>query len=807
MEIIEAKYNGNGLKVNLGEIPTELKEHAQWVVWKKEMREGKWTKMPYQVNGEAAQSNIRETWSTFDEASNEFLNNEKYDGIGFMFSKEDPFVGIDIDHCIEEEVVNKFAAEIINLMDSYTEYSPSGDGVHIIVKGELPEHVRGTGKRDSKQGLEVYRHGRYFTFTGHRENDNDVLERTEELDELFRTYLKVEKKIKFEKKDGIQTNLSNAELWVKMFNAKNGAVIESLYRGDLLNNDHSASDMSLCNHLAFWTGRNESLMDAMFRETGLWREKWDKVHFSSGETYGEMTLKQAIDGCQSTVFDKENEQYKVHIANNSDDTFVDKDTLQELDKYPLSEMGNAERIIAKHGDNLFHIEKAGWRIWDGKRWTEDYSSRIEVWASQTLRELFKGEEQHRKWAKTCERRNTRMNSIKDAEPMRRIKRTDFDYDPNLFNCKNGVIDTKDGKVLPHSRDFMMTQISPVEYDPFAKAPVWDAFLESIFKDEFGNTDYDLIKYIQKAIGYGLTGETSEQVMFFLIGGGRNGKSTFINTIQHIMGDYAKQTNTDTFIKKQSQSAANNDIARLHGSRFVSAVESEEGQQLSESLVKQLTGGEKISARFLQQEFFEFTPQFKIYFTSNHKPIVRGTDEGIWRRIRIIPFNVTIPKEDIDKRLTEKLTNEMPGILNWMIKGALMWRKEGLGTTKAVDVSSQEYKSEMDMIEPFLKAECFLADNAKIEAKELYKKYEQYCFEYGDFATKNRTFYRMLESKGFKKKTGAKNRVYIQGIGLEGDRWKYLEQIEGGVTKPITPKNENEAFNNPQKMEINQLQKI
>ena len=783
---MEVEYKVDGLKVNLGAIPNELKDCPQWIVWKKEMRNGKWTKIPYQINGEAAQSNSRDTWSTFEEASNEFLNSTRYDGVGFMFSKEDDFIGIDIDDCIEGDIANKFASEIINLLDSYTEYSPSGTGIHIIVKGELPAHITGTGKKDSKLGLEVYRHGRYFTFTGHRENDNDVFERTDELEDLFRQYFKVQKPIKMGTSNK-QMDLTNADLWGKMFNAKNGSAIESLYKGDLINNDHSSSDMSLCNHLAFWTARNAEQMDSMFRETNLFRTKWDKVHFSTGETYGEMTIKQAIEGCQSTIMDYENEQYKVHISNNSDDTFVDKETLQELDMFALSEMGNAERIIHKHGDNLYHIKGVGWKIWDGKRWVDDNMSKIEIWTSQTLRELFKGEEQHRKWAKSCERRSTRMNSIKDAEPLKRINRTEFDYDLNLFNCKNGVIDLRDGKVLPHSRDFMMTQISPVEYDPFATSPVWDAFLESIFKDEEGNTDHELIKYIQKAVGYGLTGETSEQVMFFFIGGGRNGKSTFINTIQHILGDYSRQTNTNTFIKKNNESAANNDIARLFGSRFVSAVESEEGQHLSESLVKQLTGGEKITARFLNQEFFEFSPQFKIYFTSNHKPIVKGADEGIWRRIKIIPFNVTIPKEDVDKRLNEKLTNELPGIFNWIIRGALMWRKEGLGKAKAVDISTEEYKSEMDLIEPFLKAECFLHEEAKVEARELYKKYEQYCFDSSDFAVKNRTFYRMIESRGFKKKNGAKNKVYIHGIGIEGERWKYMEQPEVVVNEPLTQK--------------------
>lgn len=806
MRTIELEYKVDGLRVNLGAIPTELKECPQWIVWKKEQRNGKWTKIPYQVNGEAAQSNSRDTWSTFQEASQEFLNSEKYDGIGFMFSKEDDFVGIDIDDCIDGEIVNKFAAEIINLMDSYTEYSPSGNGIHIIVKGELPEHITGTGKKDSKLGLEVYRHGRYFTFTGHRENDNDVFERTDELDDLFRTHFKAQKPIK-QSAGNKQMDLTNVELWRKMFNAKNGAATESLYKGDLINNDHSSSDLSLCNHLAFWTGRNAEQMDSMFRESNLFRTKWDKVHFSTGETYGEMTIKQAIEGCQSTVMDFENEQYQVHIANNSDDTFVDTDTLRELDMFPLSEMGNAERIVHKHGDDLYHIKSAGWKIWDGKRWVDDNMSKIEIWTSQTLRELFKGEEEHRKWAKSCERRAVRMSSIKDAEPLRRIDRTEFDYDLNLFNCKNGVIDLRDGKVLPHSRDFMITQISPVEYDPFATSPVWDAFLESIFRDENDAVDHELIKYIQKAIGYGLTGEMTEQVMFFFVGGGRNGKSTFINTIQHIMGDYSRQTNTNTFIKKQNESAANNDIARLFGSRFVSAVESEEGQQLSESLVKQLTGGEKVTARFLNQEFFEFTPQFKIYFTTNHKPIIKGADEGIWRRIKIIPFNVTIAKEDIDRHLNEKLFNELPGILNWMIRGALMWRKEGLGKVAAVDASTDEYKQEMDLVEPFLDAECFLHPDAKIEAKELFFKYERYCQEYGDFSLKNRTFYRMIESKGFKKKRGGKNKTYIHGIGIEGDRWKYMEEMPSAVTKSVTQKVNENSFSNTTKETIQTLKRL
>ncbi|MEC1197638.1 phage/plasmid primase, P4 family, partial [Bacillus paralicheniformis] len=237
--------------------------------------------------------------------------------------------------------------------------------------------------------------------------------------------------------------------------------------------------------------------------------------------------------------------------------------------------------------------------------------------------------------------------------------------------------------LPHDRDLLFTKISPIAYQSDADCPNWKAFLESIFIDDRGAPNYEIIDFMQKAIGYSLTGDTTEQVMFFLFGNGRNGKSTFINTVQHLFGDYGRQTNSDTFIKKKNDSAINNDIARLDGARFVSAVESEEGQQLSESLVKQITGGEKMSARFLRQEYFEFTPEFKVFFTTNHKPIVKGSDEGIWRRIRLIPFTVTIPKEKVDKKLPQKLAAEMPGILRWAAEGCLKWQKEGLGEPEAI----------------------------------------------------------------------------------------------------------------------------
>ncbi|MEC2219682.1 phage/plasmid primase, P4 family, partial [Bacillus subtilis] len=388
------------------------------------------------------------------------------------------------------------------------------------------------------------------------------------------------------------------------------------------------------------------------------------------------------------------------------------------------------------------------------------------------------------WAKKCERRNIRMNTILDTRPMVAVRKQELDSHKYLFNCENGVIDLKTGELLPHDRDFLFTKISSVAYQKDADCPNWKAFLESIFIDEQGQPNYEIIDFMQKAIGYSLTGDTTEQVMFFLFGNGRNGKSTFINTVQQLLGDYGRQTNSDTFIKKKNDTSINNDIARLDGARFVSAVESEEGQQLSESLVKQITGGEKMSARFLRQEYFEFTPEFKVFFTTNHKPIVKGSDEGIWRRIRLVPFTVTIPKEKVDKKLPQKLAAEMPGILRWAVDGCLKWQREGLKEPEVIRKATEGYREDMDILGPYMSERCVVHPSAKIEAKELYKDYKNWCYENDEIELKNRAFYRQIEIRGFKKENGAKNKVFFYGIGLNKyqSHLNFSERVNEGVNE-------------------------
>lgn len=770
---------------NFNEIPAELKALPQWILWKFETRNGKQTKVPCQVTGEMAQANNRRTWSTFATAVKFYLEGD-YDGIGFVFSRQDNYIGIDIDKCVVDGKTNTFATEIINTLDSYTEFSPSEKGIHIIIKGSLPQSVLGTGRKNTKHGLEIYSYGRFFTFTGNRENSNDVYDRTDELAEVFEQYFDdsdIQGRVNLAEFEKDEIKLSNESLWEKMFRSKNGDEIRSLYNGSLINDDHSASDLALCNYLAFWTGKSSTRMDAMFRETSLMRDKWDVIHYSdTNETYGERTIGKAISSTSTTILDNKQqfEEFSFDFIN-EDVAAVVEDKPKR--KFKLTELGNAERIAYEYGHVIKFVNDIGWFIWDGKRWKVDTKKEIERITAKVLRSLSKSEDEaESKWSRMCERRNIRMNSIKDLMPLVPGERGDFDRHKFLFNVENGVVDLKTGKLLQHDRELGLTKITNITFDENAKCPEWLKFLDQIFLG-----DQALVEYMQRLIGYSLTGDISEQIMMFLVGGGSNGKSTFINTIKDLMGDYGKQAKSDTFIKKK-ESGANNDIARLVGSRFVSAIESEEGEKLADSFVKQITGGEPVLARFLRQEFFEFIPEFKVFFTTNHKPIIGGLDEGIWRRVKLIPFNLSLPAHKRDKRLPEKLSLEMPGILNWAIEGCMKWQQDGLKEPKVVAEATGKYKDDMDILAPFLDEVCYVEERENesimIEAKELYNVYERWCFNSGERSLGNRSFYRMLETKGFGKTKGTGNKTFLTGITLNERK---------PVTKGVTETSENSKF--------------
>lgn len=749
-------------KYNFQDIPYELQKLNQWVLWGYEGRDGKFTKVPKQVDGKNASTIYRRTWSSFS-AVRHVMEEYGFEGIGFVFSEEDDFIGIDLDKCVDEKgELSEFAKQVIEKLDSYTEYSPSGRGVHIIIKGSLPSSFE-KGKRNDELGIEIYSQKRFFTFTGNRENENGVFERTDEINELIDEIFdfdEIQNENNFEiDVDAEYDENSTSSIWERMFKAKRGEEIRRMFDGELLiNNDHSATDLSMCNHLAFWCDKNYSLMDHMFRQSGLMRDKWDE--YRGEETYGEMTIKDAIRNTKETFGAK-----KERLITIKENDFVQT-------KFPFTELGNAEWFANEYKEKILSSNQYGWMIWNKKKWEIDDVGKVEVYATKLFKKLFEMKcddedvlKATRKWGMTSQSRRVISNSLLLSKALLPIKVEQLDSNKYLLNCQNGILDLKTGSLLPHSSHHLMTKITDAGYEEDAECPNWIKFLESIFVDRKGDTDHELIRFVQKLVGYSMTGDVSEQSIYFLYGGGKNGKSTFINTIKDILGDYSRQTNKETFISKEHNGSANSDVARLAGSRFVSAVESNDGEKLDESIVKQITGGESIIARFLHKDFFEFTPEFKVFFTTNHKPIVKGTDEGIWRRIKLIPFLATIPEEKRDLQLPVKLKEEVTGILKWMLEGCLMWQKEGLKSPDSIDGASKDYREEMDILLPFIKECCTVNPLAKVELKDLFNEYQSYCFENDDYKLKKRAFTRELETKGFEKNVGSANKTFIHGIEL------------------------------------------
>lgn len=445
--------------------------------------------------------------------------------------------------------------------------------------------------------------------------------------------------------------------------------------------------------------------------------------------------------------------------------------LVPLDPYTCTDLGNARRFADQHSPGILYCKAwKKWLIFEGTRWEVDGTDLILRLARETVRSIYteagKAEEASERKALSdharrseAEARLRSMVSLAQSEAGIPVRVEDLDADPMKFNVANGTIDLLTGELLPHSYRDKITKLAPVTYDPEATAPAWDAFLQTIFAGS-----ENMIRFLQRGVGYTLTGNVSEQILLLLWGTGANGKTTLLEALRFIFGDYAMAAAFATFTLQGD--GVRNDIARLKGARLVSATEGSDGQRLDEALVKQLTGGDTIAARHLYAEHFEFKPAFKIWLATNHKPRIKETGIAIWRRVKLIPFTVTIPEPEQDKGLIDKLLAEAPGILNWAIKGGLEWRQKGLGVPDEVQAATRQYKDEEDPISPFLAECCTIGPREGVTLKAMYERYRVWCEASGERELKKKGFQKSLEEKGFDSYRGAKGAVTFMGIGLE-----------------------------------------
>lgn len=458
----------------------------------------------------------------------------------------------------------------------------------------------------------------------------------------------------------------------------------------------------------------------------------------------------------------------------------------------LNETANALRLRRRHGENIRYCAKYGqWLLWDGLGWKEDDTGAIIERVKDVAADLYRAaatapetyRDDYAKWA----RRSHSLSVIKatatlaQSLPMVAIRPDDLDADPWLFNVLNGTINLQTGDHRPHDRADLLTKVAPVRYDASAACPTFLRFLERIIPNA------DTRGFLQRFAGCSLTGDTREDAMAILYGGGRNGKTTLINLLGDLLGDYAVQTPTETLMVKR-EGGIPNDLARLKGARLVAASEGNEGQRLAEGTIKQLTGRDLIPARFLNHEWFTFPPTFKVWFSTNHKPVIRGTDTAIWERLRLVPFTVRFYRMDeltgeqsrqnaaakaagdlepyppMDLGLPAKLRTEMPGILNWALEGCRDWLANGLGTPEEVKTATANYRDEMDTLGNWIADCCTEGPRMTASAKQLYASYVAWCEGNGERTGSQNALGKSLGERGYTSER-TRDGVHWFGIGI------------------------------------------
>lgn len=472
---------------------------------------------------------------------------------------------------------------------------------------------------------------------------------------------------------------------------------------------------------------------------------------------------------------------------------------------PYSDYTNARAFVDEHGALLRYCYPwKAWLVWTGTHWQRDTTGRVPQLAKQTIKRLARQIEHldevaahallaHIKKSLSKASLDAMVRTAQD-EPGIPVQPEDLDTHRWLLNCRNGTLDLQTGTLQPHAREDLLTFALPVAYEATASCPTWDAFLDCIM-----NGTQNLIHFLQRTIGYALTGVIREHVLLILWGTGRNGKSTFLNTLRTLLDSYAMKAPSELLM------VSNNDRhpterADLCGKRFVAAIETEQGRRLAEVFVKEATGGDPIRARRMREDFWEFQPTHKVFLATNHKPIITGTDTAIWERIRLVPFMVTIPPEERDTTLPEKLEQELAGILAWAVRGCLAWQQEGLGEPEEVQQATAGYRTEMDVLGQFIDECCLVGPNYRTKATALYDLYKTWCDQQGLPYAIQRTWGMWLTERGFERFTN--NGTWYRGLGI---RERTEEPTE--LTEPTEGKNGIHSSQNFSRGEIRKVPSV
>lgn len=459
---------------------------------------------------------------------------------------------------------------------------------------------------------------------------------------------------------------------------------------------------------------------------------------------------------------------------------------QEQTTFNLTDLGNAERLIAAHGANIRYCKLwAKWLVFDGRRWMIDNTMQVDRYARDVVRSILNEAanaedlETRQKIAKHAlaseqERRITGMMNL--ARTFVTIAPTELDRDVWLLNCGNGTIDLKTGNLRAHDRSDYITKLAPVDFDPKAQAPGWERFMLQV-----ADKDAEQVAFTKRALGYSLCGDQSERVLLICWGSGRNGKSAMMETIAAtIGGDYAFTLPAETLMVRRGgdDDRLQQHRAALRGARFAVASETAEGARMNEALIKSLTGNDRITGRYLYGEPFEFDPTHTLWLSTNHKPVIKDTTNSTWDRVRLIPFSIRFvthdecPDAPVELRanpaLRAELIEEAPGILAWLVAGCLEWRRSGIGTSRRIKDATREYRADEDLLGRFIEECCHVVKQAAIPATQLYGEYTKWSEQNGERPISQTAFGRALSERGFEKKR-QRNGIEWLGLGLRINR--------------------------------------
>lgn len=795
------------------------------------------TKVPYQPNGYKARPTDPKTWTTYNNAK-AAMETGKFDGIGYALTADEGYICIDLDHCVNPETgdIDQWAMEILDIVQkaggTYSESSPSRTGIHLWGRGRLPDNKGINQPMKNGHKIEMYNHGHYMTVTGEPLDDATLNDIQPAIDKIL-TMLKKPPAASEEGKAVTSTpapmlNLSDTDIITMIKeNETQGPKFHSLYDlGDVstYGNDQSRADQALLNMLAFWTGKNAEQMKRIFLSSKLAETLGRKVGHE--DDYLKRSIKKAIEST-SQVYDpkgyaakKQAEELraikaefgenfvlsfeggehmddKTEVKTHDEQQKKSVTLIERIKNFKKNDSENADRLAALcEGKFLYCTDLKSWLKYDGKRWCRvesvelqeparlaikkelaDMSAAYAIYmqgsgeldenlqgAYNSILSYLNGAAQNRVYID---------NAIKLAagKPAIMCKSTDFDNTPYLLNCANGVLNLKTFELMPHSPKQMFMKCTRAAYTPREHSSLWRDTMRQIVPDN------DTYEYVQRMAGYCLTGNCSEELLFFLHGHGGTGKGTFTETLGYALGDYSTSVPVEILLSSKWEKGGNSPspyIAGLKGTRLAFSSESGMGNYFDEATLKHLTGGDTITGRFLHSNPITFEPSHKLVISSNYMPAIHdATDDGVKRRLVIIPFNADIKKRDTTLKNRLHTPENLSDCLLWAVEGCRKWQATGLGEgtfPQEIKDTIKGYYDENDTLAQFVEANCKFGPNEEVSGKQLYKEFKEFADENEADEMTRRTFTQaMVKKYGAQIKNGfvhgGKDRGF-KGIGLK-----------------------------------------